>query len=714
MEKKPVLSIGIIFKNEIRCLERCLKSLAPLREAANCELVMADTGSDDGSREIAERYADILFDFPWVNDFAAARNAVIDRCSGEWYFSLDADEWLDEDIQEFLWFLNGGGENWDFAFITERNYYSYDTNGNYGTFMPWRLMRLSLGVRYEGAIHEHWASAPKYRNLGLGKTLIHHDGYVCMYGPEGKEKRERNMKLLRKKLEEDPDSLLSRLQMIESGGEEPDYLDQVREAVRLVRKKASGWDTLGPSIFRHAINSGRTLRLPELEEWIHIAEELFLDSYFIRMDAAFNIAAYYWGKENFDACVHWGEIGLRAYEDFRAGKGDIACQLYGSLQTTGPLCEMGLRIVLARGYFEVGREDEALALLGGLDFSVLDPRWTDNFLETMQMVYFRSEREIGPLLADAWEGIRAEKPNREWGEKRRAQFIQTGGKTFTAGYQKTETKDASFRRHVWGMYKALEGRCVLGTAAAILESDSPAEIEELLLTVENWDELPVSALAHAVMAGTAFPVLGRPMRLEELDTLAARLVREREDLSDILKCVTGADFSGSWQSLTWARALVLAAVRAYDWKDGEKGLYLAHVFAKVERAFLVGCYTSEVLREENLLALPAMHRFGWYCAEAFDALEIGDSVEYIRLLRKGLVSCESRKDMVEFLINHTPELQTPPPSPELLELAEKVRAMLAAYSPDDPAVAALKASPAYQKVSYLIESAEPLGGQNAR
>ena len=214
MEKKPVLSIGIIFKNEIRCLERCLKSLAPLREAANCELVMADTGSDDGSREIAERYADILFDFPWVNDFAAARNAVIDRCSGEWYFSLDADEWLDADIQEFLWFLNGGGENWDFAFITERNYYSYDTNGNYGTFMPWRLMRLSLGVRYEGAIHEHWPSTPKYRNLGLGKTLIHHDGYVCMYGPEGKEKRERNMKLLRKKLEEDPYSLLSRLQMI--------------------------------------------------------------------------------------------------------------------------------------------------------------------------------------------------------------------------------------------------------------------------------------------------------------------------------------------------------------------------------------------------------------------------------------------------------------------------------------------------------------------
>ena len=79
---KPVLSIGIIFKNEIRCLERCLKSLQSLREAVPCELVMADTGSDDGSREIAEKYADILFDFPWINDFSAARNAVMDRSAG--------------------------------------------------------------------------------------------------------------------------------------------------------------------------------------------------------------------------------------------------------------------------------------------------------------------------------------------------------------------------------------------------------------------------------------------------------------------------------------------------------------------------------------------------------------------------------------------------------------------------------------------------------
>ena len=42
-------------------------------------------------------------------------------------------------------------------------------------------------------------------------------------------------------------------------------------------------------------------------------------------------------------------------------------------------------------------------------------------------------------------------------------------------------------------------------------------------------------------------------------------------------------------------------------------------------------------------------------------------------------------------------------SPELLALAKNVSAILSRYSADDPAVAALKQSAAYQKVAYLIE-----------
>ena len=148
---KPVLSIGIIFKNEIRCLERCVKSLQPLRDAVPCELVMADTGSDDGSREIAEKYADIFFDFPWINDFAVARNALIDRCSGEWYLSLDADEWLDEDIRQLVRFLTQP-ERWDrpLCGVMLRNYYTLDLDGESNDFLAVRMAPIHRGAVYGG------------------------------------------------------------------------------------------------------------------------------------------------------------------------------------------------------------------------------------------------------------------------------------------------------------------------------------------------------------------------------------------------------------------------------------------------------------------------------------------------------------------------------------------------------------------------------------
>lgn len=59
--------------------------------------------------------------------------------------------------------------------------------------------------------------------------------------------------------------------------------------------------------------------------------------------------------------------------------------------------------------------------------------------------------------------------------------------------------------------------------------------------------------------------------------------------------------------------------------------------------------------------------------------------------------------MVEFLAGHTQEVQQLVTPPELKGLADQVRVILARFSPDDPAVAALKQSEAYQKVAYLIE-----------
>ena len=167
-----------------------------------------------------------------------------------------------------------------------------------------------------------------------------------------------------------------------------------------------------------------------------------------------------------------------------------------------------------------------------------------------------------------------------------------------------------------------------------------------------------------------------------------------------------ADFAANPQDMAWARALVLAAVRACKWEDEKQGLALALGFDRVERAFLAHCYTPEVLREDSLFLLPPMHRFGWYCNRAFEALETSDPAGYARSLRAGLETCPQMKPMVEFLTAHTPQLKPPVPG-ELLALAEQVRTMLSAYAPDDPAVVMIKQSVAYQKVAHLIEGPDP-------
>lgn len=154
----------------------------------------------------------------------------------------------------------------------------------------------------------------------------------------------------------------------------------------------------------------------------------------------------------------------------------------------------------------------------------------------------------------------------------------------------------------------------------------------------------------------------------------------------------------------------MAAIQSFNWTEDTPnvvlGLDVARLFARTEDEFLRKCYTPEVLNQENLHMLPPLHRFGFYCTLAFDALEQGSSAEYVHLLRIGLESFNGMKNVVKFLRDHNAEVQQLLASPELKAMADQVRVILARFDPNDPAVAALKQSEAYQKVAYLIEQQE--------
>jgi len=81
----------MIVKNEAGSLGHCLESIRGLWD----ELVVLDTGSTDETREIARSFGARVETFPWVDDFAAARNAGLAHCTGDWILVLDADEAVD-------------------------------------------------------------------------------------------------------------------------------------------------------------------------------------------------------------------------------------------------------------------------------------------------------------------------------------------------------------------------------------------------------------------------------------------------------------------------------------------------------------------------------------------------------------------------------------------------------------------------------------------
>lgn len=86
------ISLCMIVKNEENVFNRCLASIYDLVD----EIVIVDTGSTDSTKEIAKKYTDKIYDFEWIDDFSAARNFSFSKCTKDYIYVADADEYLDE------------------------------------------------------------------------------------------------------------------------------------------------------------------------------------------------------------------------------------------------------------------------------------------------------------------------------------------------------------------------------------------------------------------------------------------------------------------------------------------------------------------------------------------------------------------------------------------------------------------------------------------
>ncbi|OAI29130.1 MULTISPECIES: glycosyltransferase family 2 protein [Methylomonas] len=95
-----MLSVIVITKNEAGHIGRCLASVAWADE-----IVVLDSGSSDDTVAIARQFTDQVFVTDWPG-FGPQKQRALDKASGDWILSLDADEEvgpaLAEEIQQAI------------------------------------------------------------------------------------------------------------------------------------------------------------------------------------------------------------------------------------------------------------------------------------------------------------------------------------------------------------------------------------------------------------------------------------------------------------------------------------------------------------------------------------------------------------------------------------------------------------------------------------
>ncbi len=162
------ISLCMIVKDEEAVLARCLESVKNLVD----EIIIADTGSTDGTKEIARRYTENVYGFPWRDDFAAARNFALSKANGDYWLWLDADDFISPENAEKFEALKTVLKTQSPDMVTCPYDVAFDEDGNpLSTFYRERIMRRGAHFSWHGRVHE--CIAPRGKILQSDFRVFH-------------------------------------------------------------------------------------------------------------------------------------------------------------------------------------------------------------------------------------------------------------------------------------------------------------------------------------------------------------------------------------------------------------------------------------------------------------------------------------------------------------------------------------------------------------
>lgn len=103
-KRQASLSVLMICYNEADRIEESLSRVAGWAD----EIIVVDSGSTDGTTEIARKYTEHVFHAEWAG-YGRQKQLALERCTGDWVLNLDADEFIEPSLRDEIdsWLSSG-------------------------------------------------------------------------------------------------------------------------------------------------------------------------------------------------------------------------------------------------------------------------------------------------------------------------------------------------------------------------------------------------------------------------------------------------------------------------------------------------------------------------------------------------------------------------------------------------------------------------------
>ncbi len=639
-----ILSIGMIVKNEEKHLDKCLSALQKLRDNISNELIIVDTGSTDRTKEIALKYTDKVYDFEWINDFSAARNFGLKKACGKWFMFLDADEYLDEDCSEIVNFFNMPEliERYNSASYIIRNYVNPIT-GVSTDFLGTRLVKLTPDVEFKGAIHEFLPSPSPHGYFG---TVFHHYGYINNDPNYLKKKNERNIPLMLKEYEENPDDLRIISLLIDG------YVDMDKKLFYL-EKGLCKIDFNNNCFYVNSFLLRAMKIYSEIKKYAK-ADEMF-DKFFSRENASNSVIvlSFYLQKaqnemmmDNYENAVENLKKYFETHKLYKSGKLNVYDLRIESIDGCSEHEYEKIKNVYIECLCELKRFDEAHECMQEIDIAKLKIPELKKYLANYRSLFRQSKNYIH--AAKLYGKILALNDNDKTGLV--LFMLEEYYKEYE--FERTEFINGMIDSGVEGPYIELM-KLVRDSNVGVDISD---RLTEFIESVDNWkdgySEAIYLAMKHNVDLNDAIAGMSHDILKSHFPIIAEG---HGDYALTATKYCENIDLTSNIKSMLWMVSALETAVLTSQKLLAEERRELYDLFLCTLSDYVLNIYNPDLLNPEDADVLPELHRFGYYMTLAFTAKNNNDNIAYIRMLKEALRLCEPMKDLVSFYLGEFEE-----------------------------------------------------------